>query len=79
MVTERAPNGRIESLRAIGYLEKSCIRHWSIGELQKVVRDRSQSADVFRPYFLLVLRTVLQHFAKNGERERPSAHFLPLF
>jgi hypothetical protein len=60
----RGTNGRLRSLRALPeYLEKSCIRYWSVQELRDALETRTRRpTDVYRPYFLIVLRAVLRTF-----------------
>lgn len=68
MSIERLPNGHILSLHVLSeFLEKSCIRYWTIDELTSAMRNRAHTSDVFRPYFVLVLRTVLESFVQKEE------------
>lgn len=62
----RNPNGTIKTLHVFSeFLEKSCVRYWEFDELSECLRNRPQSSEVFRPYFVLVIRTVLDNFSKR--------------
>lgn len=50
------------------FLEKSCVKLWPIDDLKRLVSDASTS-DIFRPYFLHVLRSILDAFTS----ERPTS------
>ena len=47
------------------YLEKACVKLWQIDDLKRLVSDSSTS-DIFRPYFLHVLRSVLEAFTEKS-------------
>lgn len=49
------------------FLEKSCVRLWSLDELVSMTNDRYFTSDVFRPYFVIVLRSVLKRFTTPPE------------
>ena len=62
----RSPNGSLKALNVFSeFLEKSCVRYWEFDELKQCLKNRPQSSEVFRPYFVLVIRTVLDNFSKN--------------
>jgi len=63
----RHPNGTIKTIHVFSeFLEKSCVRYWEFEELSRCLRDRSQSAEMLRPYFHLVMKTVLDNFMKDA-------------
>lgn len=64
----RNPNGTLKALNVFSeFLEKSCVRYWEFEELKQCLRTRPQSSEVFRPYFVLVIKTVLENFSKAEE------------
>lgn len=63
VVVERGRTGRVCTLHVLPeYLEKTCVRYWDLHELAESLKTRTPPSDVFRPYFILVIRTVLTHF-----------------
>ena len=69
-----APNGLVTSLWLNPDLrEKASIKLWPIGDLVRAVQD-SASEDLFRPYFLVVLKQVLLGFTRPWPPPLPLAN-----
>lgn len=63
-IVQRHPCGTLRSLHVpCEYLEKTCIRYWDLDELTQCLKRHPHPLDVFRPYFVLVIRTVLERFS----------------
>lgn len=59
----RNANGTVHTIKVLSeFLEKSCIRYWEFDELSQCLKGRSHTSEIFRPYFLMVIRTVLKCF-----------------
>lgn len=63
IVVSRLANGHVKHIKVLPeFLEKACVRYWTLDELQSAVSSREHSSVIFRPYFAIVLRTVLERF-----------------
>lgn len=61
---QRAAHGRVRRVSVNSdFLEKACVRLFSFEELTNHVAHRAPSGELFRPYFVMVLRAVLERFA----------------